>query len=134
AAIARELQLAGVDLHSMALPAKNAVSEEQAHPQKVMDGLVRIAHLAPSKFIQFGSKFAKNSLVRSIATKFFPKGGGKMWGIPIHVRKAVTKIHCTDNVYAVTMAVVTTVGECISNPEKRIAFDLVLFAVSLTSC
>src|SRR5699024_9693303 len=66
AAIARELQLAGVELHSMALPAKNAVSEEQAHPQQVMDGLVRIAHLAPSKFIQFGSKFAKNSLVRSI--------------------------------------------------------------------
>src|SRR5699024_10002742 len=78
AAIARELQLAGVDLHSMALPAKSAVSEEQAHPQKVMDGLVRIAHLAPSKFIQFGSKFAKNNVDRSIATKYFSKGGVKM--------------------------------------------------------
>src|SRR5699024_5006538 len=103
AAIARELQLAGIDLHSMALPAKNAVSEEQAHPQKVMDGLVRIAHLAPSKFIQFGSKFAKNSFVRNIATKFFPKGGVKMWGMPIHVRKAVTKINGTEKVESVTM-------------------------------
>lgn len=131
AAIARELQLAGVDLHSMALPAKNAVSEEQAHPQKVMDGLVRIAHLAPSKFIQFGSKFAKNSLVRSIATKFFPKGGVKMWGMPIHVRKAVTKIHGTDNVEAVTMADVTTEGEIIPNTEKRIAVDFVCIAGGL---
>ena len=47
AAIARELQLAGTDLHSMALPAMNVVSEDQAHPRKVMERLVRIAHLAP---------------------------------------------------------------------------------------
>src|SRR5699024_6297752 len=93
----RGSQLAGETSHRMALPANNAVSEEPAHPQRVMDGLVRIAHSAPSTFIQFGSKFAKNSLVRSIATKFFPKGGVKMWGMPIHVRKAVTKIHGTDN-------------------------------------
>src|SRR5699024_7029607 len=93
---------------------------------KVMDGLVRIAHLAPSKFIQFGSKFAKNSLVRSIATKFFPKGGVKMWGMPIHVRKAVTKIHGTDNVEAVTMADVTTKRETIPNTAIRIEIDLLL--------
>src|SRR5699024_2499821 len=39
AAIARELQIAGTELHSMALPAKNVVSEDQAHPQKVMERL-----------------------------------------------------------------------------------------------
>src|SRR5699024_5694496 len=100
--------LAGVDLHRMALPAKYAVSEEHAHPQKKMVGLVRIAHLAPSKFIHFGIKFAKNRLVRSIVTKLFSKGGVKMWGRPIHLRQSVTKIHGTDNVEAVTMADVTT--------------------------
>lgn len=131
AAIARELQLAGIDLHSMALPAKNAVSEEQAHPQKVMDGLVRIAHLAPSKFIQFGSKFAKNSFVRNIATKFFPKGGVKMWGMPIHVRKAVTKIHGTEKVESVTMVDVTTDGEIVPNTEQHIDVDFVCIAGGL---
>ena len=59
AAIARELQLAGIDLHSMALPAINPITEDHGNPRKVMEGLVRIAHLAPSNFIRFGSKFAK---------------------------------------------------------------------------
>src|SRR5690625_5208997 len=57
AAIARELQLAGVELHSMALPAANTVTADASNPKKVMDGLVRIAHLAPSPFLRFRSKF-----------------------------------------------------------------------------
>src|SRR5699024_5688209 len=35
AAIARELQLAAVDLHSMALPVRNVVSEDQSNPRQV---------------------------------------------------------------------------------------------------
>src|SRR5690625_8027450 len=73
AAIAIELQLAGIHLHSMALPAKNLVAEDQAHPKKVMERLVRIAHLAPSAFIKFGSKFAKAKFIQNIAVQFFPK-------------------------------------------------------------
>ena len=34
AAIARELQLAGVELHSMALPAKNPVTKNHGNPKK----------------------------------------------------------------------------------------------------
>src|SRR5699024_9642876 len=107
AAIARELQLAGTELHSMALPASNVVSEDQAHPKKVMERLVRIAHLAPSAFIKFGSKFAKASFIRNLAVQFYPKGGVKMWGMPIHVRKAISKINGTDKVESVTMVDVT---------------------------
>src|SRR5690554_3067741 len=59
AAIARELQLAGIDIKAMALPIQHAVSEDGGNPRVVMDNLSRIAHLAPSKFIQLGSKFAK---------------------------------------------------------------------------
>src|SRR5699024_8690636 len=104
AAIARELQLANVDLHSMALPAKNAVTGDEAHPKRVMEGLVRIAHLAPSAFLRFGSKFAKaSSFIRNMAVSFFPKSGVKMWGMPIHIRKAITEINGTDKVESVTM-------------------------------
>ena len=39
AAIARELQLAGVELHSMALPVSNPVTKDHANPGKVMEGL-----------------------------------------------------------------------------------------------
>jgi len=131
AAIARELQIAGTELHSMALPAKNVVSEDQAHPQKVMERLVRIAHLAPSKFIQFGSKFAKASFVRNLAVKFFPKGGVKMWGMPIHVRKAISKINGTDKVESVTMVDVTVDGEIIPGTEQDISVDFVCIAGGL---
>lgn len=131
AAIARELQLAGVELHSMALPGKNEITEDEAHPQKVMAKLVRIAHLAPSKFIQFGSRFAKNSLIRNLSTRFFPKGGVKMWGMPIHVRKAITQINGTDKVESVTMMDITAKGDPVAGTEQDIPVDFVCVAGGL---
>ena len=38
-----------------------------------MEGFVRIAHLAPSAFLRFGSKFAKARWVRDIAVSFIQK-------------------------------------------------------------
>src|SRR5699024_10167836 len=132
AAIARELQLAGIELHSMALPAKNVVSEDEAHPKKVMERLVRIAHLAPSAFIQFVSKFAKNSkLIQKLAVQFCPKGGVKMWGMPIHLRKAILEINGTDKVESVTMVDVTSDGEIIAGTEEEIVVDFVCIAGGL---
>lgn len=131
AAIARELQLAGVDLHSMALPVKNTVSEDQAHPKKVMERLVRIAHLAPSAFIKFGSKFAKAKFVQNIAVTFFPKSGVKMWDMPIHLRRAVKEINGTDKVESVTMVKVTSNGEVVAGSEETIPVDFVCIAGGL---
>lgn len=131
AAIARELQLAGVDLHSMALPATNVVSEDQSNPRAVMERLVRIAHLAPSKFIQFGSKFATFEFVRNIALNFYPKDGIKMWDMPIHLRKAIKEINGTDRVESVTMVDVTPDGDIIRNTERTIEVDFVCIAGGL---
>lgn len=131
AAIARELQLAGIELHSMALPVQNPVTKDHAHPGKVMDGLVRIAHLAPSAFLRFGSKFARAAWVRDIAVKFYPKGGVKMWGMPIHIRKAIVKINGTKKVESVTMCDVTPNGKIIKGSEKIIDVDFVCIAGGL---
>ncbi|MUV36370.1 Sarcosine oxidase [Lentibacillus sp. JNUCC-1] len=131
AAIAREMQLAGVDLDSMVLPAYNSVTADHAHPKKVMDGLMRIAHLAPSAFLRFGSKFAKAKWIRDLAVSFYPSGGVKMWGMPIHVRKAVTEIHGTDQVEAVTICKVTPEGAPIKGTEEKIAVDFVCIAGGL---
>lgn len=131
AAIARELQLAGVNLHSMMLPAMNPVTKEHAHPKKVMDGLSRIAHLAPSAFLRFGSRFTKSDLVRKVATQFYPKSGVKMWGMPIHLRKAVTEINGKDRVESVTVFDVTADGKLIKGTERRIEVDFVCIAGGL---
>src|SRR5690625_3421888 len=132
AAIARELQLAGIELHSMSLPAENAVTKDAAHPKKVMEALSRIAHLAPSAFIRFGSKFAKaSSFIRNMAVQFYPPGGVKMWGMPVHIRRAITKINGTDKVESVTMCKVTTEGELIPGTEETVNVDFVCIAGGL---
>src|SRR5699024_8544772 len=131
AAIARELQLAGVNLHSMALPAQNTVTKDDGHPKKVMEGLVRIAHLAPSAFLRFGSKFAKAEWIRNLAVQFYPRGGVKMWGMPIHIRRAITQINGTDRVESVTMCKVTADGSIIQGSEETIDVDFVCIAGGL---
>lgn len=131
AAITRELQLAGIDVVGMALPSRNIVSEDQANPREVMERMVRIAHLAPSKFIQFGSKFATFKFVQNLALQFFPKGGIKMWDMPIHLRKAIKEINGTDKVESVTMVDVTMDGDIIRGTEETISVDFVCIAGGL---
>lgn len=132
AAIAREMQLAGIELHSMALPAKNTVTKEQGHPRHVMEELARISHLAPSAFLRFGGKFAKGmSLVRNLAVNFYPKSGVKMWGMPIHIRKAITSINGEDKVESVTMCKVKSNGEIIKGSEETVEVDFVCIAGGL---
>lgn len=131
AAIARELQLAGIELHSMMLPVKNAVTGSGANPRKVMEDLLRIAHLAPSAFIRLGSKFAKIDWIRNLALQWYPKGGMKMWGMPIHLRKAVVRINGTEQVESVTLCDITPEGEPVPGTEQTIAVDFVCIAGGL---
>src|SRR5690606_4544405 len=58
AAIARELQLAGMTVEALVLPASNPVTRDGANPRQVMTSLLRIAHLAPSLLIRCGSRLA----------------------------------------------------------------------------
>src|SRR5690625_4859740 len=89
AAIARELQLASINIHSLLLPIKNSITNHDAHPKKVMEDLARIAHLAPSSWIRFGSKFAQAHFIQHLIVNFYPKRGISMWEMPIHLRKAI---------------------------------------------
>lgn len=131
AAIARELQLAGVALHSLSLPGKNAVTRRHGDPKTVMDDLARVGHLAPSAFLRIGSQLAKAAWIRNLAVQFYPKGGFKMWGIPIHVRKAVTAIHGEDQVEAVTLCDLDRKGNTVPNSEKTVNVDFVCIAGGL---
>ncbi|HZW67506.1 MAG TPA: NAD(P)/FAD-dependent oxidoreductase [Pseudogracilibacillus sp.] len=131
AAIAREMQLANIDLHSMMLPVKNAITEEAGDPRKVMEGLARIGHLAPSPFLRFGSTFASEKIVQNLVVKFYPKNGFKMWGMPIHIRKAIKQINGTDKVESVTVVKVDPDGNVIPNTEEIVEVDFVCIAGGL---
>src|SRR5699024_1287118 len=71
------------------------------------------------------------SVNRTLAVEFFPKSGVKMWGIPIHLSKAIVRINGTDAVESVTMVDVTSDGEIIPGTEKDIAVDFVCIAGGL---
>lgn len=130
-AIAREMQLAGINLECMALPALNPITSNHGNPKHVMESLLRIAHLAPSPVIRFGSKLVKGDGTRDLVVKFFPKTGVKMWGMPIHLRKAVTRINGKEQVESVTVSDISAEGKIIPGSEKTVAVDFVCIAGGL---
>ena len=54
-----------------------------------------------------------------------------MWGMPIHLRKAITHINGTTCVESVTMCAITPDGEPIQGSEQTIAVDFVCIAGGL---
>jgi len=130
-AIAMELNIAGIDVAAIALPKMNDVNKEGAKPAGVMDSLLHVSHMAPSKFIQLGSKLMQNDFMKKLGITFYPKGGVKMWGIPVMLRKAVVEICGKDRVEGVILATVTTDGKVVPGSEQRIDADFVCIAGGL---
>lgn len=130
-AIAMELQLAGIDVQGIALPAKSKTAAQAGDPLEVMNSLLHVSHMAPSKFIQLGSKFMKSEFMKKMGIQFYPKKGVTMWDIPIMIRKAVLEIHGDDVVKGVTVATITSEGEVIPGSMEYIEVDFVCIAGGL---
>ncbi|NDI36201.1 NAD(P)/FAD-dependent oxidoreductase [Chengkuizengella sediminis] len=131
AAITRELQLAGIEVTSMYLPGKNRVTSDQAIPLSTMKSMLKVASLAPSKLIRFGSYFMKFESLQSLAVKFYPNSGMKVWGMPVHLRKAVIEIVGDKQVEGVRVAQVDVNGEPILSKEEFVPADFVCIAGGL---
>ncbi|MFS1512870.1 NAD(P)/FAD-dependent oxidoreductase [Chengkuizengella sp. SCS-71B] len=130
-AISRELQLAGIEVSSMYLPGINIANGDHGNPLITMRSMLKAASLAPSKFIRFGSKLMKYEFLHSLALKFYPKGGMKVWGIPVHLRKAVIEIVGDKQVEGVRVAHVDMKGEPILSSEEFVPADFVCIAGGL---
>src|SRR5699024_2469047 len=102
-----------------------------AHPKKVMESLLHVSHMAPSKFVKFGSKLMKNNFMKSLGVTFYPKNGVKMWDIPIQLRKAVIEMYGEKEAEGVTVATIDTKGEIVPGTEEKIAADFVCIAGGL---
>jgi len=130
-AITRELQIAGINVTGMMLPEMNLLNRDAGDPNKVFESLLRVSHLAPSKLIRFGSKLMKNKALRKMGVKFYPKGGFKMWGMPIHLRSSVVEILGESQVEAVRTVKITSDGLPIPGTERVIPVDFVCIAGGL---
>ncbi|MBG9810124.1 sarcosine oxidase subunit alpha [Bacillus endophyticus] len=131
AAIAMELQLAGVEIACLTLPKMNNVTKEDGNPRKILDSLLHVSHMAPSPFVRYGSKLMKNDFMKKLGVTFYPKNGVKMWDIPIQLRKAVTEIYGKHEVEGVTVATIDANGEVVSGSEEHIQVDFVCIAGGL---
>ncbi|MCM3570202.1 NAD(P)/FAD-dependent oxidoreductase [Neobacillus mesonae] len=127
AAIARELQLCGVHIESILLPQPNLLSGDAANPEKMMESLLRLSHLAPSALIRFGGKWVSPKL----GARLYPKNGFKMWDIPIQLRKSALEILGEKQVEGVRVAEITANGEVVSGTEKVVSVDFVCIAGGL---
>ena len=131
AAIARELQLAGIELAAMVLPLRSTATGESANPMHVMKSLSHIAPLAPSAWIRTAGKLLKYPAFRQLGVRFFPRGGVRIWGIPVHLRKCAVEIYGTSQVNGVRIANVTPDGRVVPGSDKDVPADFVCIAGGL---
>ncbi|MCM3537291.1 NAD(P)/FAD-dependent oxidoreductase [Priestia endophytica] len=127
-AISRELQLCGVRVENILLPPPSLISGDLSHPEKMMESLLRLSHLAPSPLIRFGGKWVSPKL----GARLYPKNGFKMWGIPIQLRKTALEIVGEEQVEGVRIANISATGTVIPGTEKVIEADFVCIAGGLT--
>lgn len=127
-AIARELQLCGVHIQSILLPQPGMLSGNAAHPEKMMESLLGLSHMAPSPLIRLGGKWVSPKL----GARLYPKNGFKMWNIPIQLRKTALEIVGEKQVEGVRVAEISATGEVIPRTEKVIPTDFVCIAGGLT--
>lgn len=130
-AIMNELKLAGIDIDSMLLPEKSKMTKHAGDPLEVMNSLIRASHLAPSLLLRWGSRFMVHDQLRKLALKLFPKNGYKIWGIPVHLRKAAVEIVGEGKVEGVKVVDITVEGEKVAGSEKIIPVDFVCIAGGL---
>ena len=131
AAIAMELKLAGIEVVAMTLPVNSQVTNESSQPKEVMNSLLHVSHMAPSKFIKLGSRLMKNDFMKNMVVTFFPKTGVKIWDIPIQLRKAVVEIYGDNEVQGVIVATIDSKGDVVGGSEEKIKADFVCIAGGL---
>src|SRR5699024_10265526 len=73
--ITTQLKRTAIMVHIIALSAKSKASAQDGNPLDVLNLLLHVCFMAPSKFIQIGSKFMKNSFMRKLGFQFYPKKG-----------------------------------------------------------
>ncbi|SDJ13351.1 NAD(P)/FAD-dependent oxidoreductase [Natribacillus halophilus] len=131
-AIARELQLAGVDVAGMLLPPPHLLSKSEGVPQEVLSSLLRFSHLAPSVLMHRGAPFVKGRLAKNLVTAFYPEKGMGVWGIPLQLRRTALEIKGKNQVEGIRVAKVNRKGELRNAITHDIDVDFVCIAGGLS--
>ncbi|SFE62272.1 sarcosine oxidase subunit alpha [Paenibacillus algorifonticola] len=130
-AIARELSVSGVSIAAIVLPSQSPLSGKDALPKENVEKLLGLAHLAPSPLMRMGGRAAHSLKMAGVVTHYFPRGGIKLWDIPLKLRTTAIAINGKDRVESVTLADLNGRGEMIAGSEREEKVDFVALAGGL---
>lgn len=121
--IARELAMAGVEVAGIVLPPAGPFASESANPTQVIAALGRMAGLAPSPLLRLAGGLFANRLGATL----YPRGGVKVWGIPLMLRQAAVQILGDAEVTGLVLEEVSAAG---APTGRRRTFELDTVCIS----
>lgn len=130
-AIARELSVGGVSIAGIVLPADSPFSGDASHPANAVADLARLAQLAPSPLLRFGGWIVSTVKLSTVASRFYPRKGIRMWGIPLKIRTFAQSINGTDKVESITLVDRDRRGDPIPGSARDEPVDFVALAGGL---
>ncbi|WP_339228521.1 NAD(P)/FAD-dependent oxidoreductase [Oceanobacillus sp. FSL K6-2867] len=129
--IAYDLKMAGVDVVGIYLPPLNSFSLDKSNPLKMIAYLSSLSHLAPNPILKLLGKLGRKESMQKFGVNYYPPFGMKVWGIPLHLRKAIVKIIGNEIVEEIEVAAVSRSGRLGKKKGKRIPVDCVCISGGL---
>jgi len=129
-AIAQELIQCGITIKGMYLPLKSPVTGHEGEPVRAFESLMSLSHLAPSYLLRKAGAFGKK-INPGLSIRFFPAGGMKVGGIPIHLKTAAAEIVETGNALTVKTLKLTADGDAVKGSEGSVEADFVCISGGL---
>jgi sarcosine oxidase, subunit alpha len=127
--IARELAMAGVQVEGIVLPPLGTFAADSANPTQVIATLGRMAGLAPSALLRLAGRIFGGGR-EGLGASLFPKGGVKVWGVPLLLRQAAVQVLGNDRVTGVLLEAVSATGEP-TGRQRQVDLDLVCLSDGL---
>lgn len=108
--VARELKEAGVELAGMVLPPSGVLSGSLGLPPEVVGSLSQSAEMAPGFLLKMAGMIFRGRR-RELGARLGALADIKLWGIPLHLRKALVRIEGDHRVRSVIIAGISASGE-----------------------
>jgi len=128
-AVAQQMSAAGVKVEGVVMPPPGPLAGEASEPKRVVDELLRLATWAPSSGVRLAGRLLHGHRASDLVASVFPRGGIKVWDIPVMPRRAALEIRGNDTVHSVVLADLTTAAE----PDMRTAHELEVDVVCTSS-
>ncbi|MED4583157.1 NAD(P)/FAD-dependent oxidoreductase [Brevibacillus choshinensis] len=127
--VAMEMKHAGIDVIGVAMAPRSPMTEKLSSPIQALSRLGDAAALAPNLFLRTIGRLTAGSLSQ-VAVYALSLPLLQVDGIPVHIRKAVTKIEGEQSVEAVILQAVSAKGEP-TGREERVEVDAVCLSAGL---